>query len=139
MKNILVAVDFSPCTRSLINHSLEIAKALDGKIHLVHVVGSNTDSEGRYRLDSDEQFPDANEALRKLICQIKETGIDTDGAIIEGQEAHSIIEEAKQINADLIIMGTHGHSVLGGALVNSASQSVLRHTTVPVYYIPVKH
>ncbi|PCJ31332.1 MAG: hypothetical protein COA99_17340 [Moraxellaceae bacterium] len=137
MNNISVAVDFSADTPFIVDHALTLAKANDSKIHLVHVVGANTDTKGRYQSGTDEEFPQVKGELRKLVDFILDAGVEADSALVEGSPAPSIIHEAEHVDADLILMGARKHGLVGGAL--SASQGVLRQSTIPVYFVPVKN
>ncbi|PCJ31331.1 MAG: hypothetical protein COA99_17335 [Moraxellaceae bacterium] len=138
MNNISVAVDFSTCTPSIVDHALTLAKAIDSKIHLVHVVGANVDTKGRFRLGTEEEFPEAKDELRQLVNYLHDAGVEADSAVVEGSPALSIVHEAEHADSDFILMGTHGHSLVGGALMGSASQGVLRQSSIPVYFVPVK-
>ena len=51
----------------------------------------------------------------------------------------SILEKVKSLNADLLIMGTHGKTGLGRILIGSVAENVLRHVSCNTLIIPVKH
>ena len=53
-----------------------------------------------------------------------------------GAVAEEILNQADAINADLIVMGIHGHSAMYNLLVGSATKGVLKHSTRPVLLIP---
>ena len=50
--------------------------------------------------------------------------------------ADAIVEKARQIDATLIVVGSHGRSALGAALLGSVSSSVLHRSTLPVLVVP---
>ena len=56
------------------------------------------------------------------------------GAVIKkiGDPSHEIIKHAKEWGAEMIIMGTHGHSGVVTLLMGSVAQKVLASTTIPV-------
>lgn len=54
----------------------------------------------------------------------------------EGDVAHSIVEHAKEINADLVLICTHGSSGLRGVLFGSIAQQVLRQGTRSILLVP---
>jgi nucleotide-binding universal stress UspA family protein len=56
----------------------------------------------------------------------------------EGDYAESILETAKEINADMIVMGTHSRKGLDKVLLGSVAENVLHHTNIPLFIIPVK-
>ena len=53
--------------------------------------------------------------------------------------AESILGKVKSLNADLLIMGTHGKTGLGRILIGSVAENVLRHVSCNTLIIPVKH
>ena len=53
-----------------------------------------------------------------------------------GAVAEEILRQADAINADLIVMGTHGHGAMYNLLVGSATKGVLKHSTRPVLLVP---
>jgi len=53
-----------------------------------------------------------------------------------GMVAEEILLQADSLNADLIVMGTHGHGAMYNLLVGSATKGVLKHSTRPVLLVP---
>lgn len=54
----------------------------------------------------------------------------------EGFPEHEIINISKEWNADIIVMGTHGRSMIRKMLTGSTAEYVIRHSTIPVLIIP---
>jgi nucleotide-binding universal stress UspA family protein len=50
--------------------------------------------------------------------------------------AEEILNQADTLDADLIVMGTHGHGAMYNLLVGSATKGVLKHSTRPVLLVP---
>lgn len=50
--------------------------------------------------------------------------------------AEEILDQANELNADLIVMGTHGHGAMYNLLVGSVTKGVLKHSTWPVLLVP---
>ncbi len=57
--------------------------------------------------------------------------------IKEGPPAQVILSVAKEQNVDLIIMGSHRHSVLGDAVLGSTTSKVLHSSTIPVLVVRI--
>lgn len=74
--------------------------------------------------------------LNKTKHNLADETIET--RIIEGEAADSILKEAKNLNADIIVMGTHSRKWLENILMGSVAESVLKHSTIPVFIIPTK-
>ena len=61
---------------------------------------------------------------------------DTDEVLIKrGTPAEIIVETAKELSCDLIVMGTHGHSAITDVLIGSTAKRVVRQSTIPVLVI----
>jgi nucleotide-binding universal stress UspA family protein len=53
-----------------------------------------------------------------------------------GTVAEEILNQADELDADLIVMGTHGHGAMYNFLVGSATKGVLKHSSRPVLLVP---
>jgi nucleotide-binding universal stress UspA family protein len=160
MKRILVAVDFSDATPSVIDVARQLAKALDAEINLVHVRElTATIAPGAlgYGLagmpelapvsgvpvagfDSLPQTIPESESQKSQLAQwekeIAQAGLKVTLHQPTGGVAEEILNQADAINADLIVMGTHGHSAMYHLLVGSATKGVLKHAIRPVLLVP---
>ena len=160
MKRILVPIDFSDTTPRVIDLARQLAKALDAEIHLVHVKElSATATPGSlgYGLAGmpelapmsgvpvpgfepmPQPIPESEDEKPKLARWQKE--IAQDGVKVSlheptGAVAEKILDQADAIEADLIVMGTHGHGAMYHLLVGSATKGVLKHATRPVVLVP---
>ena len=56
----------------------------------------------------------------------------------EGDYAENILQTAKEMNADMIVLGTHSRKGLDKVLLGSVAENVLHHSTIPLLIIPVK-
>jgi len=160
MKRILVPIDFSDVTPSVINLARKLAKALDAEIHLVHVreltAAATPGTLGYGLAGMPELAPMAgvpvaglepmpnpiveNEDEKSKLAhwqrEIAQDGIKVALNQPTGAAAEEILNQADAINADLIVMGIHGHSAMYNLLVGSATKGVLKHSTRPVLLIP---
>jgi nucleotide-binding universal stress UspA family protein len=151
MKQILIAVDYDLAAQKVAETGYAIAKTLGSRITLLHVV---TDPSYYYSTEyspvmgftgfSAMKFEHAIEEIRETGAEFLETvkehlkddRIDT--VVKEGDATEMILETAKEINADMIIMASHGRKGLERILVGSVSENVLRHTAIPILIIPTK-
>jgi len=160
MKRILVPIDFSDVTALVINVARQLAKALDAEIHLVHVreltAAPMQGTLGYGLAGMPELAPMAGvpvagfepmpnpmveneDEKSKLACWQKEIAQDDIKVTLRqptGAVAEEILNHADAINADLIVMGIHGHSAMYNLLVGSATKGVLKRSTRPVLLIP---
>ncbi|PYL06622.1 MAG: hypothetical protein DME33_13360 [Verrucomicrobia bacterium] len=160
MKRILVAVDFSDATPAVIEVARQLAKALDAEIHLAHVrelTAATAPGALSYGLagmpelapvsgvpvpgfNSMPQTIPESENQKSQLAQwekeIAQAGTKVTLHQPTGSVAEEILNQADAINADLIVMGTHGHGAMYHLLVGSATKGVLKHATRPVLLVP---
>lgn len=142
MKTILVPIDFSPATKSVITAACDLAKQLKGRLVLLHVVQPLplvvNDVYALQMEQSEVMMNAAQEAsasrLReaKAACAKKKVAARTVQAL--GLPAAEILSRAK--SADYIVMGTHGHTAVFDLLVGGTAHAVLRKAPCPVVVIP---
>ncbi|RMF20673.1 MAG: universal stress protein, partial [Cyanobacteria bacterium J083] len=58
--------------------------------------------------------------------------------LIQGATVTTILQEAAKLQAEMIIIGSHGHSSLYKALLGSVSEGIIRQATCPVLIIPTR-
>jgi nucleotide-binding universal stress UspA family protein len=158
MKCILAPIDFSDVTPLVIDLTRQFAKAFDAEIHLVHVkdlrAGAAPGTLGyglagmpelapmsgvpvpgfESSFETEDQGQKAK--LARWQDEIAQDGIKVSLHEPTGTVAEEILNQADELNADLIVMGTHGHGAMYNLLVGSATKGVLKHSTRPVLLVP---
>lgn len=150
MNTILFPTDFSECANEAKEVAFSLAKLFSAELRIVHVVSDTLfkwESEQHFN-KAVETFPllpklpkvviDSNgdnrflEAVSILEKEGANRGIKTSSVLLFGNCAEKILEESKNANAGLIIMGTNGASGLKEAFVGSVTQWVTRNAKCPV-------
>ena len=76
------------------------------------------------------------EALpRSTAAALEKAGLVAEGVVANGNPAHRLVEAAVDWDADLIVVGTHGHGGLG-PIVGSVARAVLYHAPCSVLVVP---
>ena len=153
MKKVLIALDYDPNAQKVAELGFAMGKAMSAEVILMHVIGdpafySSTVYDpimgfGGFvntgMLDPDMVNNLKSESQQFLDKSKAHLGDDTiQTYIIEGDIADSIIEVAKELNIDVIVMGTHSRKWLENLVMGSVTEKVLRHTTTPLFIIPTK-
>jgi nucleotide-binding universal stress UspA family protein len=94
---IIVPWDFSQVAENAFQHAVNISKALNREILLLHIVAEKRDADGKLG-----EMEASSEKLGK------EYGKKPHCKVIDGSIFHAIGETAKELKAEMIIMGTHG-------------------------------
>lgn len=137
-KTILVATDFSDCAEQALDYAVALADKLGSKIYLVNVIGAQTlgipDLGVAYNSAMIESTVRNNHAeLEKLAARRASTNIET--MLRTGDARDLIVDVAREVGAELIVMGTHGRRGVRRALLGSIAEGVLRTAPCPVLTI----
>src|SRR5262245_65982766 len=112
-KHILVPTDFSEAGEEALDFACELARPFGATVHLLHVIAIPTLGvpELGVALTStviDSMVKDNQDLLEALIARKKSCAPFGEPLLRTGDARHLINESAKELNADLIVMGTHG-------------------------------
>ncbi|GIX47410.1 MAG: universal stress protein [Candidatus Tectimicrobiota bacterium] len=158
-QHILAPTDFSAPAQQALGYAFEEAKQHEAKVTLLHVLPRQAGDEVYYlkgtpappmSFDPDfggplplpsstppalhrDRYEEAMAQLRDLIpaelasrCEVRVTA---------GDPAEAIVRMARELAADLIVMGTHGRTGLQHVLLGSVAEKVVRHAPCPVLTI----
>ena len=140
--NILVAIDLSNASQKILDKAKTLAIALSAKVCLLHVIEGEPDfldDEPDLQNSSDQgqqELPQEHNDLQKEIDGLRQSGIEAKGLLSQGSVVDTILQKSKQLEIDIIIVGTHGHGGVHHMIFGSVSEGVLRNTSCPVLVIP---
>jgi nucleotide-binding universal stress UspA family protein len=153
MKKILIALDYDPAAEKIAEKGYELAQSLGADVTLLHVVSeafyysSRNYSpimgfEGFNNLDMVQltNLEELKKAAQNFLDMSKKhLGNDAIKTVVkEGSFEESILETAEEINADVIVLGSHGRHGLDKILLGSVAEQVLHKTDIPLFIIPTK-
>lgn len=153
MKKVLIALDYNPTAQKVAEEGFSIAKSMNAEVILLHVISdpvyySSTEYSpimgftgyndmGTLQLDSVDGLKKASQHfLDKSVQHLGDKAILT--LIKEGDFAESILAAAKEVHADIIVLGSHSRKWLENILIGSVTEKVLRHTSIPLLIVPTK-
>ncbi|HVZ56529.1 MAG TPA: universal stress protein [Chitinophagaceae bacterium] len=140
MRNILVAVDGSPFSQQIVQKGYELARALNGELALLHVIDPQLaiSAEG---IAAQTLLVGFREEASGMLNRLK-SAVGDEAALVmteTGPVAKTILHAARQWEADVIVLGTHGRTGLSHLVLGSVAEHVVRHATIPVLIISVKN
>jgi nucleotide-binding universal stress UspA family protein len=142
MKNILVALDFSESNIFLIREAEKLGKAFQSKLWLIHIASPEPDFLGyetgpkTVRHTVAERFRNEHRQLQSFAEELRQKVLDVVALLIQGATVQTLLEEAKKLEIDLIIIGSHGRTGFYKALMGSISEGILHKANCPVLVIP---
>ena len=138
IKNILIPLDFSETSLLALEHAVFMAKLYKADITLLHIIESLIYTSAITFNDTGKDLSSvieqsANEKLTEFAQQLQEKeGMKIYTKVVEGRIYKSIVETAGTLNADIIIMGTHGVSGFREFIMGSNAFRVVAGAPCPV-------
>lgn len=143
MKTIVALVDFSDVTANVLKHAQALAEAFRSHVIILHglqkrpvVVDMGVASPTMLQNLTPEEIEAQRAKLRKLSGPIAGAGIKVSIEQLPDATVESIVEEARRLKADVIIVGSHHHGTFYDLIVGSVTSGVLRRAACPVLVVP---
>ncbi|HEY5468952.1 MAG TPA: universal stress protein [Bacteroidales bacterium] len=153
MKKVLIALDYNPTAQKVAEVGFSMAKAMKAEVVLLHVISdplyyssveyspimgfSGYMETAQLQLNNVESLKKASlHYLDKSKTHLGDKTIKT--MIAEGDFADSILKAAKELHADIIVMGSHSRKWLENVIMGSVTEKVLHNTSIPLFIIPTK-
>ncbi len=151
MKKILIALDYDPTAQKIAETGYSFAKSMGAEVTLMHVVSDpvyyatreyspimgfdgylETGPVDSYSM---EGLTKASEHyLDQIRHHLKDDAIQT--RVGEGEFADSILKVAREIHADVIVIGSHSQKWLEKIVMGSVTEKVLKQSSIPLFIIP---
>jgi nucleotide-binding universal stress UspA family protein len=134
---IVAPTDFSDASRPALEEAIALARRWGTRLVLLHVIEPivqtyawATDLAGGeiYVIEPEELQPEWD----ALVKSIDLSGVQWEQQTIKGETANTVAATAEGLNADLIVMGTHGRTGLAHALLGSVAEGVARAASTSV-------
>ena len=134
---VVVGIDFSPASSEILANAAEIAGEESGELHVVHVVAhppsASTATLSRDReVESLGRADDPRAALERLLDTVEDAVRNIALHVRVGRADVEIVQLANDVDADVVVVGTHGRTGIERLLLGSVAESVVRHSPCPV-------
>ena len=127
---IVCPVDFSDASNAALDLASKLARENGAKVFIVHVEQPGPlEHPGLMEGLPPVVYP-ARDKLNSTLPTATEVHFEHD--LLFGSPAAKIVEFAQSKNADLIVMGTHGHTGALRLLMGSVAENVVRYSPIPV-------
>jgi nucleotide-binding universal stress UspA family protein len=143
IRRILCPIDFSDFSRRALDHAIAIARWYESTVTALHVFSSvpvaafgpgpvTFEPIVLTAADRDQLLADTKAFVEAELAP----GVAVGTIIREGNTTAEILDQASSMNADLLVMGTHGRSGFERLLLGSVAEKVLRKARCPVLTVP---
>ena len=142
MKRLLVPTDFSEHADRALTLAIGLAKPLGATIDLVHVyalpmpIVASIGGAVPPPLPTPDDLMSIQRGVDELAERVRHAGVECFTAIVEGSPAVEIVSRSRKINADLIVIGTHGRTGIRRVIFGRVAEEVLRRTSLPILMVP---
>lgn len=137
VKTIVCPVDFSKGSERAVEQAALLAKATGAHVELLHVYQLPVLALPDGVVTATPEFvarltSKAQEALDVQRERLLTLGVQASTRLLEGHPVERIVERAKQLEASMLVLGTHGRSGFQRFVLGSTAERVVRLSTVPV-------
>jgi len=133
---IVLGYDGSACANAALTAAVESAKAHGDGIVVAFGAGAHAVGE-----DSDQRnlaHTMGRDWAEEAISAIRAQGVeDARAVVVDARPAEALLQVARERNARMIVVGTHGEHPLTGAVLGSVPHKLLHLSRVPVLVVPV--
>jgi nucleotide-binding universal stress UspA family protein len=142
--SILVAVDLSPASEKVVEAAGRVAKLTGASVYILHAAEPEPDFVGYdagpevVRTQVAQELRREHRDVQALAEKLRSEDIDATALLVRGPTVETTLKEAKSLEADLIVLGTHGHGAVYDVLIGSYSAGIIRKSTLPVLVVPIR-
>ena len=151
-RNLIVPIDFSEHSKKTVEYATQLAAFTGASIMILHVLqiteypaafyeGVYTEHEA-IKTHVETAKREANAQLSLVAQQILAKGLEAHPILRVGNPYEEIVSAAKETDADLIVIGSHGYRGLGHLLLGSTAERVVQYAPCAVLVVkgsPVSH
>lgn len=149
--SLLVATDFSSCSREAIDYATGLAAGLGASVVIGYVADPNVFNSaylaekigaGFLSMTAEQVKAAAAEViaaeLTTIVHAVKKSGVSCKSVVLEGQPAQALTDYANENNCTMMVVGTRGHSNLEHFMYGSTTDRLLRTAGCPVLVVREK-
>jgi manganese transport protein len=134
-RRILVPLDHTPLDRDALGHAAALAKAQRARLFLLHVEEGVT-SQVYGPLSSTAEVEAGRQYIDEMVDSLRDYNIDVETAVRHSSDPRrEIVRYARDINADLLVMGAHGHGVLKDLIFGDTINPVRHALKIPILVV----
>lgn len=133
---ILVATDSSEEARAALDHAVELAAFADAVVHVVTVLDTDRSPFSFDVGDVEDLHTAASELVEEIVEAHGVRDVELTGDVRRGKPANTLLDYAREVDADLIVVGQRGDDGVAGAILGSTTDRLARLTDIPLVIVP---
>jgi len=143
IKKVLIAMDYDQTSQKVAETGFSMANAMNAETILMHVISEQPVYYSAYTYMRElrvDILGDLKVSSQEFLNKTKKLlGNETIKTVLkEGDISETILQTAKELKVDVIVMGSHSRKWLENIIMGSEVQEVLKETTIPLFIVPTK-
>jgi nucleotide-binding universal stress UspA family protein len=147
MKIIITALDFSDASPAVLTAAVQMAKVQNAILHIIHVLepeptytayGMTPEEFPAIQVFQEESQKRAEAKINEALATAKQSLSENDirAELLIGSPLQAIVDYAMKTEADLIVIGSHGHGIVAALLIGSVAEGLVRKAACATLIIP---
>ena len=139
---LLVAVDLSESTQTIVEKVEQFNNECPAKVWILHNAEPEPDFV-EFKVDPlaareilAKKFHNEHRQIQEIANRLRKAGLEVTALLVHGATVETILNEASDLDVDMIVVGTHGRGAMYQLLVGSVSEGILHKSPYPVLVIP---
>ncbi len=153
MKKVLIALDYNPTAQKVAEVGYSLGKSMAAEVVLLHVIADSAyyATPGYSPIMGYTGYVDVSPTVLESVDGLKNAslqyldktrqhlGDETIQTLVkEGDLAETILNTAKELQSDIIVIGSHSQKWLENIVMGSVSEKVLQDSSVPLLIVPTR-
>ena len=135
---IVVGYDGSDGAKVALDEAVGLAKRLSGKVLVTYAFGGPKQYSGAPLTPRKTLQEMGAKVLEKAVAGLEQSGVTIEPILVDDNSYKGLLSVASQHRADMIVVGTHGESLIGGVLLGSTAYRLVHSSTKPVLVVPTR-
>jgi len=138
-KKILYCSDGSKNSMCAQREAFKLAGECGARLYVMRVVSLTDEFEALAPGLTDKLIDQARDNVAAIVAEAKAAGVEAEGVVKDGEPHEKILEVAKEVGVDAIMLGTHGRKGFMTTVMGSVTRRVIAEAFVPVIVVHSKY
>jgi len=143
MERILLAIDNETGSDKLLDYAANIAAQYKARLYILHIARPEPEFVGYdvgpeyIRVDAAHQYRDEHRWVQELAKRLESKKIDARAILIQGYVSEAILEQAEDIDADLVVCGSHKNGFFSSLFLDNTAVELSKKSKRPLLLFPM--
>jgi nucleotide-binding universal stress UspA family protein len=135
---IVVGYDGSDGAKAALDEAVGLAKQLSGKVLVTYAFGGPKQYSGAPLTPRKTLQEMGAQVLEEAVARLEKSGVAAEPILVDDNAYQGLMSVADQHDAMMIVVGTHGESLISAVLLGSTAYRLVHTSTKPVLVVPTR-